>query len=322
MRALVNTAPGRLELQEWPLPEPGAGLVRVKTAFCGICATDLQMIAGWERTGFPSIPGHEWSGVIDAVGAGVDDGLVGSRCVAENMLSSGGEVGFEAPGGYGEYLLAQASNLYTLPQDFPLHLAALVEPLAVCIRAVQRLRIADRRLALVFGDGTIGLLVLLLLKRAAVAEVALVGGRPFRLELGRQLGALPALDYRDEAAILGLRKVGYPNIVEASGAEQAMRTAFALAPHGGHVLVIGDYGFATARFAWNDLQHREIELIGSNASAGAWEEAVGLAVSGELPLERIATHRFPIRRYEEAFDLARDREANAPAMRILLDWEI
>jgi 2-desacetyl-2-hydroxyethyl bacteriochlorophyllide A dehydrogenase len=322
MRALVNTAPDRLELQEWPLPEPGPGMLRVKTAFCGICATDLEMIAGWERTGFPSIPGHEWSGVIDAVGAGVDDGLIGSHCVAENMLSTGGEVGFEAPGGYGEYLLVEASNLYTLPRKFPLHLAALVEPLAVCIRAVQRLRIADRRRALVFGDGTIGLLTLLLLKRAGVEEVTVVGGRPFRLELARQLGAMLALDYRDKNELLSLDKVDYPNIVEASGSDQAMCTAFALAPHGGHVLVLGDYSSATARFAWNDLQHREIELIGSNASAGAWEQAVHLAVSGDLPLERIATHRFPIRRYAEAFDLARNREANAPAVRVLLDWEV
>jgi 2-desacetyl-2-hydroxyethyl bacteriochlorophyllide A dehydrogenase len=320
MRALVNTAPGRLELQEWSLPEPGPGQVRVKTAFCGICATDLEMIGGWERTGFPSVPGHEWSGVIDAVGAGVDDGLVGNHCVAENILSTGGEVGFEAPGGYGEYLLAEASNLYTLPREFPLHLAALVEPLAVCIRSVQRLRIADRRRALVFGDGTIGLLTLLLLKRAGVAEVALVGGRPFRQELARQLGAMPVLDYRHEDAVLSLGKVDYPNIVEASGSDQAIRTAFTLAPHGGHVLVMGDYGPAKAGFAWNDLLHREIELIGSNASAGAWEQAVSLAVGGELPLECIATHCFPIRRYAEAFDLARD--GTAPAVRILLDWEI
>jgi 2-desacetyl-2-hydroxyethyl bacteriochlorophyllide A dehydrogenase len=320
MRALVNSAPGRLELQEWPLPQPGPGQVRVKTAFCGICATDLEMIAGWSRTGFPSIPGHEWSGVIDAVDAGVDDSLVVSHCVAENILSTGSEVGFEAPGGYGEYLLADAANLCTLPVDFPLHLAALVEPLAVCVRAVQRLRITDQRRALVFGDGTIGLLVMLLLKRASVAEVTVVGGRPFRLDMARQLGAEPVLDYHDQDAVLASGQIDYPNIIEASGSAQAMLNAFALAPHGGHVLVMGDYGPAMANFAWNDLLHREIELIGSNASAGAWEEAVRLAVSGELPLERIATHRFPIRHYAEAFSLACD--GNAAAVRVLLDWEI
>jgi 2-desacetyl-2-hydroxyethyl bacteriochlorophyllide A dehydrogenase len=320
MKALVNTAPGRLELQDWPLPAPGPGQVRVKTALCGICATDLEMIAGWPRTGFPSVPGHEWSGVIDAVGAGVDAGLVGAHCVAENTLSTGGEVGFEAPGGYGEYLLAEAANLHILPQAFPLHLAALVEPLAVCVRAVQRLRIENFSRALVFGDGAIGLLVMLLLKRAGVKEVGVVGGRPFRIDMARGLGAVPALDFHDQAALADLGKVAYPNIVEASGSEQAMHSAFALAPQGGHVLVLGDYGPAAADFTWNDLLHREIELIGSNASAGAWKQAVRLAVSGELPLERIATHRIPIRRYAEAFNLARG--SRAPALRVLLDWEI
>ena len=68
MRAIVNTGPGVLELRELQAPVPGPGQALIRTAFCGICATDLQMIAGWERTGFPSIPGHEWSGVVESVG--------------------------------------------------------------------------------------------------------------------------------------------------------------------------------------------------------------------------------------------------------------
>jgi len=82
MHAIVNTGPGKLEWQTLPTPEPAAGQVRIRTAACGICATDLQMIAGWERTKFPSIPGHEWSGVVDAIGSGVDVSLVGKPCVA------------------------------------------------------------------------------------------------------------------------------------------------------------------------------------------------------------------------------------------------
>ena len=68
MKAIVNTAPGQLEFQELPLPEPGAGQVRIRTGACAICATDLVMIAGWDRTGFPAIPGHEWAGTVDAAG--------------------------------------------------------------------------------------------------------------------------------------------------------------------------------------------------------------------------------------------------------------
>ena len=117
MKAIVNTAPNRLELLDWPLPHPGPGQVRIRTGACAICATDLNMIAGWERTGTPAIPGHEWAGTVDAVGEGADPALPGRRCVGDNILSDGGEVGFEHPGGYGEYFLTEANNLHFLPDD-------------------------------------------------------------------------------------------------------------------------------------------------------------------------------------------------------------
>ena len=61
MKAIVNTAPGCVDWKDVPTPEPAPGQVRIRTAACGICATDLEMIAGWQRTSFPAIPGHEWS---------------------------------------------------------------------------------------------------------------------------------------------------------------------------------------------------------------------------------------------------------------------
>ena len=191
MKAIVNVGPGCVDWKDWPLPEPGPGQARIRTAACSICATDLDMIAGWSRTGFPAIPGHEWSGVVDAVGPAVDAALVGQRCVAENVLSDGGEVGFEHPGGYGEYLLTEAANLHPLPQDFSLSTATLVEPLAVCVRALRRLRLQDCRSALIFGDGPIGLLMLLLLKTTGLDRIVLVGGRSAQLRLGARSSGPP-----------------------------------------------------------------------------------------------------------------------------------
>ncbi|HUV39824.1 MAG TPA: alcohol dehydrogenase catalytic domain-containing protein, partial [Planctomycetota bacterium] len=187
MRAIVNIAPGKLAWREMPTPEPRAGEVRVRTAACGICATDLEMIDGWARTGFPSVPGHEWSGEVDAAGAGVDASLVGRRCVADNVLADGGEVGFEHPGGYAEHLVTEAKNVRVLPDDFPPATAALIEPLAVCVRALRRLDVKDKHAALVLGDGPIGLIVLMLLKHDGVKDLCLVGGRPTRLALAREL---------------------------------------------------------------------------------------------------------------------------------------
>ena len=81
------------------------------------------------------------------MGPAVDPALLGKPCVAENVLSDGGEVGFEHPGGYGQFLVTEAGNLHPLPEDFPLSTAALIEPLAVCVRACDACgwKIAARR---------------------------------------------------------------------------------------------------------------------------------------------------------------------------------
>jgi threonine dehydrogenase-like Zn-dependent dehydrogenase len=323
MKAVVNIGPGQLAIQDWPLPQPGAGQVRVRTGACGICATDLHMIAGWQRTGFPAIPGHEWAGTVDAVGEGVSPQLVGQRCVAENVLSDGGEVGFEHPGGYAEYLLTEARQVQVLPADFPLSVASLIEPLSVAVRGMRRLRLEDRRSALVFGDGPIGLLMLMLLRRAGVERMVMVGGRTGRLALAEELGAAATVNYHraggDLAAAIHQREARpFSSIVEASGSQVATQVALEVAALYAHLLVLGDYADGRADFRWNHLLLREIELIGSNASAGAWPEAVRLAVSGELPLARLVTHRLPAERFAEGIELTRSHTGDA--VKIVLEW--
>jgi len=280
------------------------------------------MIDGWDRTGFPSIPGHEWSGVVDALGAGVGDALLGRPCVAENVLADSGEIGFEHPGGYGQFLLTEAANVHVLPDGFPMDQAALIEPLAVCVRAMRRLRMERTESALLFGDGVIGLLMLVLLRRAGVATLAVVGGRPARLALAEEFGAGCVLNYHDaarrlDASVARMPAHPFANVIEASGSAAALVTAMDAAAHGGKVLVVGDYDTGRADFAWNDLMHRELALIGSCASAGAWDEAVSLATSGAMPLDRLISCRVRASDYAHAVDVARhDRDA----LKVVLDW--
>ena len=338
MKAIVNTAPGRLEMIELPTPRPGPGQVLIRTGACAICATDLVMIAGWERTGFPAIPGHEWSGTVAETGPGVDAALrPGRRCVAENVWSTGGEVGFEHPGGYAEYFVTEAAKVQVLPDDFPLATAALIEPLAVAVHGSSRLRILASNVSapgtadgpiLIFGDGTIGLLMTMVLasRPGGITEglPVLVGGREPRLALATELGAARTLNYHHlsgdlAAAILQETGERFGVIVEASGSVRAMEAALQVARPGARILVLGDHGQARAAFRWTDLLHGELELIGSNASAGAWPEAVRLAVDERLPLHRLVSHHFPADRFEDAIALARDRAAGA--IKIVLEWE-
>jgi len=323
MKAIVNTGPGELVWLELPLPEPGPGQVRVRTAACGICATDLAMIDGWGRTGFPSIPGHEWTGTVEAVAPGVDASLVGQLCVAENVLADGGEVGFEHPGGYGEYLLTEARNVYPLPPDFPPVVATLIEPLAVSVRAVRRLGLTDRSAVLILGDGPIGLIVLMLLHRAGVDEIVLVGGREGRLSVARELGASATLNYHRLAGDLGVRLSSacgrrFPNVVEASGSSGGARVGLDLVAPRGRMLIVGDYGEARADFAWNRILLEEIELTGSNASGDAWPEAVRLATTGALPLARLVTHTLPASCFAEGIALARSHRDDV--IKVALEW--
>src|SRR5450759_2929553 len=220
MKAIANVRPGILKLLDLPLPEPGAGQVRIRTAACGICATDLAMITGWERTPFPAIPGHEWAGSVDALGAGVDGAWVGRRVVADNLWAAGGEVGFEHPGGYAQYFITEAANLQLLPPGTPCALAALAEPLAVAVHALGRLGQDAPGPVLICGDGPIGLLLLALLRRAGRDDLVFAGGRAGRLALAARWGAAQTIDYHARD-LRRQRTGGFGSIVEASGSPAA-----------------------------------------------------------------------------------------------------
>jgi len=331
MRAIVLTAPGRLERREVPTPNPPQGHVRIRTAAVGICATDLVMIDGNPRVKCPAILGHEWSGFVDAVGSGVDKALVGKACVAENKLEDGGEVGFEHYGGYGEFFSTRAANLQFLPEGFDMATAAMVEPLAVCVRAVRHLGPINLRAGtIIFGDGPIGLLMLVLLRRAGLSWVTLVGGRRGRLALARELGARTVVNYhelgfpqpeaiaRKESRGRSQFHWGYEYAVEASGSPAATKLALEMANWECKILVIGDYGEARADFPWNLLLHRELQFIGSNASQDAWPEAVRLATAPGFPLARLVSARFPAERFAEAIDLVRSRRGDI--VKVIMEW--
>ncbi len=324
MKAIVNTAPGQLAWQELPLPVPGPGQVRIRTAACAICATDLEMIKGWSRTACPAIPGHEWSGWVDATGPDVSSSLQGVYAVAGNVWADGGEVGFEHPGGYAEYFLTEARNVYPLPADFPAAAATLIEPLAVGVRALRRLRVQGETAALICGDGPIGLLLLLLLLRqAGVKTVALAGGREERLRLAREFGAAATVNSlaagaAAAAAISRILPRPCPLLLEASGSAPALETVLSVAPRGARLLVLGDYGQTRAAFPWNHLLHRELELIGSNASADAWPEAVRLAPCLQAHLTRLLTHRLPAARFAEGMALLQRRDESV--VKVVLEW--
>jgi threonine dehydrogenase-like Zn-dependent dehydrogenase len=321
MKAIVNTEPGVLEFLDVRKPEPMDDQVRIKTAACAVCATDIHMIDGGERSKYPQILGHEWSGFVDSVGAEADRDLIGRFCVAENVMGDGGEIGFEHPGGYGEYFLTEARNLQCLPKSLSPAAACLIEPTAVCVRGLRRLRLSDsRKPILVFGDGPIGILMLMLLFDAGARDLLLVGGRTARLNLAAELTGAQTINYHSANSDLGAviretRPDGFKHIVEASGSAGALSVAFGSAARGAKILVLGDYGSQRADFYWNLVLLEELELIGSNASSGAWNEAANIGL--RLPLASLITSRLPAS--EIAGELPR-LLASRDEVKVVFEW--
>src|SRR5438132_1331532 len=176
-RALVIQEPGTIGVAERPALEPSSGEVVIRPAFCGVCRTDLELLRGEVDPAYVRYPltlGHEWSGTVESVGAGVENVEPGDRCVAECIVPCGrcafcqagatnvcevyDELGFTREGGASDQVLVPARLVHRLEPGTSLLDAALVEPASVVLRALEKAGPQSGDRVLVVGDGTIGLL--------------------------------------------------------------------------------------------------------------------------------------------------------------------
>jgi threonine dehydrogenase-like Zn-dependent dehydrogenase len=214
MRAVVVERPGGAALREVPTPEPGPDDVLVRVGAAGICGSDVELLDGRRPAGYvryPIIPGHEWSGTVAEVGAGVAAIEPGMKVVAEGFRSCGAcarcgegrtnlcdteyaETGFTHAGAFADYVCVPARLIHRLPPDADLAAAALLEPAACVAQGLLEVDVRPGASVAVVGSGTLGLLAVCLLRRYSPARLALVGRRALRLELGATLGATEIWD--------------------------------------------------------------------------------------------------------------------------------
>ncbi len=207
--AVQISSPGVIEHVDVPVGAPGPGDAVVRVAFAGICGSDRELLEGGrpeEFVRYPVVPGHEWSGVVEAVGAGADPRLVGRKVVGEGFRNCQAcdacrngqttlceapyeETGFTQPGAWNSHLRLPARLLHVLPDDADLRAAALLEP-AACVAEACLLAapVPGERVAVV-GGGTLGLLSAQLLRASSPRELVVVARRAERAELARRMGA-------------------------------------------------------------------------------------------------------------------------------------
>jgi D-arabinose 1-dehydrogenase-like Zn-dependent alcohol dehydrogenase len=324
MRAIVVERPESVSLAEIETPAPGPGEARVRSVVAGVCRTDIDILTGalderWVR--FPVVPGHEWSGVVDAVGDGVTTVEPGQRVVCEgnigcmacarcragdtHLCSSYDAVGFTRGGGWGEFVVVPARILHTLPEHVSFEAAALVEPGSCVVKALGRARIEPAETIGVVGVGAMGALAIRIARLRSPASIVAFGVRDEELELARALGADEVVNVSggepDEA--------GLDVVVETAGAVPAVELSTRLVREGGRVVLLGIAGRDQELAVPADrIPLRDLSILGSvGYTTAAWAEMVALLRERLVDLDPIVTHRFPLERFEDAFALMDER---------------
>jgi 2-desacetyl-2-hydroxyethyl bacteriochlorophyllide A dehydrogenase len=234
--AVVIQEPGKIEVTEVPDPEPGPRDVVVRVAGCGICGTDLHILDGEFAPTLPVVPGHEFAGEVVAVGpevpaaavrvgdqVAVDPSLHCGECYycrrgRGNLCENWAAIGVSTAGGAAEYATAPFANCYKLPDGLSTADAALIEPLSCAVRGFDVLKphLADH--VLIYGAGTMGLMMMELAKRAGAATVEVVDLNPTRLETARLLGCTATAGTPDELD----RPRGWDVVVDCTGVVAAI----------------------------------------------------------------------------------------------------
>jgi 2-desacetyl-2-hydroxyethyl bacteriochlorophyllide A dehydrogenase len=321
VKAVLLTGPGTFEVTTLADPAPTENDVVVEVAASGICGTDLHIMSGELGHVFPFVPGHEFSGHVTDVGravtslklgdrVAVDPGLPCHTCRAcrtgiENHCSRRDGIGETLNGGAAELVRVPEHNAIRLPEALSTTDASLVEPLACALHGADSLGGVVGHHVLIYGAGTMGLVLTQLLNRSGAASVSVVDLRQERAEVALRFGAAAAA-----TRIADLdRPQGWDVVIEASGSAGAIADALTSVARRGRLL---QFGMASphAQVTYNpyDVFDREIQIVGSKSYLHTFERAIDLLAAGILSADMLVTHRLPLADYGEAITLLRNGE--------------
>jgi len=319
MRAVVFESAGKLALIDRPEPTAGHKEVVVEVAAVGVCGTDTHVFDGeFEGTIFPLVPGHEATGTVVAVGAGVTHVVVGDH-VAVNPSTTCGECEFcltgknnlcrswnglgvvASDGASQERFTAPAANVFKLKPETDIYQAALIEPLACAIRAYDILPRKMGQHYLVYGSGTMGLLMAQLAPRAGAASVTIVDVNEGRLVTAREVGIENAFTSANESPI-----EKWDVVIDCTGNIRAIEDGLPRVKAGG---TFQHFGVAPAEAMANYSPFRvyrdEISIVGTMAVLNSFGRAVEMFEAGAINSVPMISHSFTLDDYAEALEMFR-----------------
>lgn len=336
MKAYVLHGIGDLRYGEVPVPDCPRGWALVEVRAAGICSSDVPRVYERGTYRFPTIPGHEFAGVVARAGEGTDPSLSGRRVGVFPLIpcrtcpqcregryetcSHYDYLGSRRDGGFAQYVAVPSWNLLPLPDGIPFEWAAMLEPLCVALHAVRAAGDVRGRSVAVVGTGMIGLAAAQWAARSGASGVAVIGRSAAKRPLADALG----ISYLVPGADGGAGE--YDAVIEAVGTPSSVATAVRAAGSGGCVVLAGNPSsdVALPRDVYWRVLRKQLVLRGTwNSSYGGsraseWTEAAAALSSGEVRVEPLVTHRFGQEDLASGLELMRRHEV--PYCKVMTLW--
>ncbi|PIW29838.1 MAG: L-threonine 3-dehydrogenase [Rhodobacterales bacterium CG15_BIG_FIL_POST_REV_8_21_14_020_59_13] len=342
MKALAKSKPepGIWMIEDAPMPEIGPDDVLIKISKTAICGTDVH-IYNWDDWAAKNVPtpmvvGHEYSGVVEAVGEDVKRIRPGQRVSGEGHVISGTSraaragkfhldpdtkgVGVNIPGAFAEYLKLPAFNVVELPDDVPDEIGAILDPLGNAVHTALQFDLVGEDV-LVTGAGPIGIMAAAVARHAGARHIVLTDINPDRLKLAETV--VPHLtpvetgktDLKDVIASLKMRE-GFDVGLEMSGAQPAFQQMLDSMVMGGKIAMLGTPSRAyDINFADIIFKALTVKGVYGREMFETWYKMLAMLQSG-LDVSGIITHRLPVDEFQAGFDAMRSGKSG----KVVLDW--
>jgi L-iditol 2-dehydrogenase len=335
MKAAVLHAPGDLRVEDVPVPRIGEDDVLVRVLAAGICGSDIGRVMTTGTYRFPTIPGHEFAGTVEAVGGAVSTLAPGDRvavaplmpCFDCDWCRSGrfslcdryDFMGSRSDGAFAEYVRAPARNVLKVPECVPVDIAATIEPAAIILHGIQKLDIALGDAVAVVGCGALGYFALQFAKLSGAQPLIAIDVDDDKLELARRIGADLCVNPAREDAVAAVKAAtggrGVAVSLECAGSAPGRDLSILVAAKQGTVMLYGTaYGAVTfAEAAFARLVRDELEVVGSWNSYSLpfpgkeWFDIIELLRSGRLVVEPLITHRAGLEEAPGIFKALKER---------------
>jgi threonine 3-dehydrogenase len=325
MKSLVKAKPERgLWLEDTPRPECGANDVAIKVKKAAICGTDLH-IYNWDKWAQRTIPtpmvvGHEYLGVIEAVGSDVTALKVGQRVSGEGHIVCGfcrncragrahlcrntKGVGVNRPGAFADYVVIPASNAYPIPDSISDEIAAILDPLGNAVHTALSFDLVGEDV-LITGAGPIGLMAIPICRHVGARNIVITDVNDYRLALAKKMGATRAVradqqTLKEVMAEIDMHE-GFDVGLEMSGNAGALRDMIGAMNNGGKVALLGILPDEAA-IDWNEVIFKGLTLKGiyGREMYETWYKMLAMLETG-LNVSDVITHRLPMAEFETGF---------------------